>query len=926
MAKATTTPIEWLEHIYPDASGWLTLFSLHRDGSRHTDWAEAHDLDTLAQAAERRAPECDVWFGVATRKAKLDGGRRGGSGDCDAIPGLWLDVDIAGPGHRQGGRLARDEHHARQLLDAFPLPPTAVVHSGGGLQAWWLFGEMVEVSELGDILASWGATWNRLADKVGIDVDNVFDVSRVMRLPGTTNRKEGLARPVEVIEATWGRRYGIDDLDSHLDEPPAPPKARTGSNLPYIGPERPGDAYNLRHTGGDVLARAGFTLARTDRNGDEHWVRPGKDAREGTSATVYRDDGHTTMWSDTVATMWPAIEVRRPYDPFGLYACIEHGGDYSQATKALRQDGYGATEQLDDLIVAGTPTAPVTPDDEWPDPIPLGAEATLPPFPVQVFPDWITDFAAEVAEDLQVPIDLPASLALGALSTLAAGRVKVNVHGRWTEHANLYLVIAMPPSTGKSPAYKAMCGPVAALEAEYQRMMRPEIDANLALVEHFQDEVKRIKQMADFNRDALADANRKLYEAEELPTALPKFTVGDATPEALAKLISDNGGRMAVHSTEGGVFDLMTGRYSDRANLDVYLQAWSGDRLDTARIGREANQAAEALLTMVLTVQPSVIAALAERPELAGRGLTARFMYAIPPDVLGRRDLSLRAGADDVLAKRYEGEMMALGRRLLSWQVPVVLRLDQEAAEHYTDWRQGLEARRLPDGDLRPLAEWTGKLESSVLRLAALLHIAWGRPTDEQIGRPTMAAALAVGEYWMAHATHVHDLWGTSPDIADARHVLAWAERKGAASFTVRDLYAGNRARWKRADDVLPALEMLTERGWIRTEDGGPVTTQRNKRSVMLVLHPRFSTVSARYARAVPSHKTSTLSLSFSRDGETCTHAQNAQDAQNVATPLDHPSRLIAAETTTERSGRPPEPPDPLADLDDDERDFLGLT
>ena len=40
-------------------------------------------------------------------------------------------------------------------------------------------------------------------------------------------------------------------------------------------------------TCGPVLAAAGFTFSRTDNKGYSHWARPGKDPRDGTSATVY---------------------------------------------------------------------------------------------------------------------------------------------------------------------------------------------------------------------------------------------------------------------------------------------------------------------------------------------------------------------------------------------------------------------------------------------------------------------------------------------------------------------------------------------------------------------------------------------------------------------------------------------------------------
>ncbi|MEO6627898.1 MAG: AAA family ATPase [Aquihabitans sp.] len=355
-APDTTTTLEWLHHLYGTTEqGWLTLFCLNRvTGKRHVEWAPVDLLDLLADKAAEHEPTSCVWFGVATRHQRLDGGRRGGIEDCDAIPGLWVDIDVTGPGHADVGRLATDIHHARRIAAAFPLPPTAVINTGGGLQAWWLFPEMVDLDDsTRPLLAAWGTTWKRIGEEHDVDLDNVFDAPRIMRLPGTTNRKAGLARPVAVESADWQRRYGADDLEQHLDAPPEPPRHRSASTLPYIGPERPGDAYSLRHTGGDILARHGFTLGHTDHTGNEHWVRPGKEAREGTSATVYAEDGHTTIWSDTVRSMHPTIETMRPYDPFGLITHLEHHGDFGAATTSLRAAGYGASQTDIGIAIIG---------------------------------------------------------------------------------------------------------------------------------------------------------------------------------------------------------------------------------------------------------------------------------------------------------------------------------------------------------------------------------------------------------------------------------------------------------------------------------------------------------------------------------------------------------------------------------------------
>lgn len=180
--------------------GWLTLFSNNpATGDRFTDWAPATEPAALAAAAATRIATCDVWFGVATRKVRLGGGQRGGDKDCLEVPGLWVDIDIAGPNHRTSAELPPNEEAALELVWSFNLPPTAIVHTGGGLHAYWLFNEMRAVSDLGDVLPRWGATWQRLAADRGWHLDNVWDPARVLRLPGTWNRK-GEPVAVRVLE------------------------------------------------------------------------------------------------------------------------------------------------------------------------------------------------------------------------------------------------------------------------------------------------------------------------------------------------------------------------------------------------------------------------------------------------------------------------------------------------------------------------------------------------------------------------------------------------------------------------------------------------------------------------------------------------------------------------------------------------------
>jgi hypothetical protein len=139
------------------------------------------------------------------------------------------------------------------------------------------------------------------------------------------------------------------------------------------------------------------------------------------------------------------------------------------------------------------------------------------------------------------------------------------------------------------------------------------------------------------------------------------------------------------------------------------------------------------------------------------------------------------------------------------------------------------------------MAEWTTKLESSVLRLAGLYAFADGTPC---VDVETMQRALTVGTYWVEHAQAVHDLWGMSPEILAATAVLNWAARIDGAHFTVREAHKAHWRRFPTVADMRPVLDLLTERGWIRPTFEGDLQTQRGKTSPRYTVHPCASITS----------------------------------------------------------------------------------
>lgn len=340
----TAGPTEFFRALYDTFDGgWLTLFTINATtGDRETRW---HEVENHAAAASDALDlrDSDVWFGVATRTERLEDGRRGGASECLHLPALFADIDIAGPNHKDSTGLPANVDEAMALIDRFPLRPSMIVSTGGGLHPYWLTDEPMDADTAKMVLARWAETWQQIATKMRMRVDNVFDLPRVLRVPGTVNHKNGAL--VEVVDLR-PVRYGLSEfVDATVDPPQRNIQSRMTA-MPVVG-TRPGDVFNQRHTAGYVLALNGWTLGKTLPNGDERWLHPWGPTSD-CSAMVYADDGHTAVWSDTVVAN-TKLEKRRSYDAFGLWVHLNHDGDFVAATRQLVEEGYG--QQIDVSLV-----------------------------------------------------------------------------------------------------------------------------------------------------------------------------------------------------------------------------------------------------------------------------------------------------------------------------------------------------------------------------------------------------------------------------------------------------------------------------------------------------------------------------------------------------------------------------------------------
>lgn len=153
---------------------------------------------------------------------------------------------------------------------------------------------------------------------------------------------------------TWAEREILHAaIFAALDQRPVPdPRPTPAPRLPVTTGNRPGDAFAAVTDWDEILAPLGWTLSH--RTGEEeYWVRPGKNKRDGHSATTnYRGSDLMKVFSSSV----PELETDATYTKFGAFAALHHGGDWKAATVELAGRGFGnvpvRAQELDTLALA----------------------------------------------------------------------------------------------------------------------------------------------------------------------------------------------------------------------------------------------------------------------------------------------------------------------------------------------------------------------------------------------------------------------------------------------------------------------------------------------------------------------------------------------------------------------------------------------
>lgn len=471
----------------------------------------------------------------------------------------------------------------------------------------------------------------------------------------------------------------------------------------------------------------------------------------------------------------------------------------------------------------------------WPAIIPFDA-LDLPDFPTWALPVALRQWVEAESHATQTPADLAGLLALAVCSATIARRVEVEPRLGWREPVNLFVAVLLEPGNRKSAVFTDAIQPLRELEAELIEAERPNVARNQSDRRQSEARLRKLEKLAaeKGNAEASREACSLAAElAEGIEPVLPRLIVDDATSEKLGIMLAEQGGRIASMSPEGGVFDLMAGLYSKSGipQFGVYLMGHSGDDLTTDRVSRKSVRVERPALTCAYTMQPAVVRGLADKAAFRGRGLLARFLYAAPHSWIGWREI-----APTPVSEAQREAYRAIVRKLANTQFgsgntgsaiePFALRLADDASAAFRDWETEIESMLRDGGEMENVRDWGAKLAGATLRIAAVLHCV-EHGAAGSIGRPTIKAAAEIARYLIPHAEAVLNMMQAKEGSADddAHYVLRWIERHRCEKFTKTKAQHHGKRRFPKANDIDPALEELTRRGYTRslpTATSGP--------------------------------------------------------------------------------------------------------
>ena len=454
------------------------------------------------------------------------------------------------------------------------------------------------------------------------------------------------------------------------------------------------------------------------------------------------------------------------------------------------------------------------------------------PFHMELLPDELREWIADIAHRMQQPPDFAAASAIVALSSLVGARavIRPKQYDDWEVVPNLWGLIVGRPGMLKSPAIKQTHAPLHRLEAaerkQYaQEMEGWELDCKVIKLQNEQAETKA-KKLASTDPHAA----RALLQPAPMPPAptMRRYIVNDATVEKLGEILQQNPwGVLAFRDELAGLLSGMD-KQGQEGSRAFYLQAYDGNQGYTFdRIMRGETYIPRVCLAMFGGIQPSKLQEHIRAATYGGAGddgLLQRFGIAVWPDAnkdythIDQYPETPARQAANAVFDRLASLQAAKGEGIEADEEPAVWQFDNVAQPIFNEWYIALKLE-LRSATLPPAMEsHISKYRKLIPALALLFALIDAPDNNRRVGVRELARAIGWAKYLRSHAERIYSAAST-PDTSAAAALLARMQAGEVPDGCTPRLIVQKGWAWlKTTEEAKKALAMLDTYNWARLE------------------------------------------------------------------------------------------------------------
>lgn len=404
-------------------------------------------------------------------------------------------------------------------------------------------------------------------------------------------------------------------------------------------------------------------------------------------------------------------------------------------------------------------------------------------FPLEIFPDWVKNYADAVSKALPCPPDFMGTFLMGTFSAIINNTRKIKLKNSWKESALLYIALVSEPSTLKSPAMDKALLPI----YELQKSAKEKYESDLK----------------DYNP-----------ESNEPEPVLEKVYIGDVTIEAAAKVLDnqDRGFLYVKDELTSWIRELNQYKGGKGSDKEFWLSNWSNKPITVTRMKKEI-YVESSYIPIMGAFQPDLITKF---NSVEKDGFINRILMSCPGKI---KNYWSEDDVDEDIQKIFLDKAISLHDEVKNpfgdnFENLTTLSLSSEAKTIWVKWYN--ELVDLAANEPNKLIEYSlDKMKGYTARFALILQLVHNSKS-QKVSKETMEYAIRLAKYFIKHCRITFSLLCENKEVKARLEVINKLEELGKSEeITPRLIYRKLAAYgYKKRADALKLLRELEESGF----------------------------------------------------------------------------------------------------------------